>query len=262
MKPPIHSLTPIKSTTKKATINPITKYFLITKPTSTQHYSKTRKLINEIKNATNNTIRKLRHRIKTPTKLSHPTISHSTFLVRPPKLNLQQLRPYASSSNNSSIKSSLFTSNDCSSNSSQHMSKTHLNPYTTSANRPSKYSSPSSSSSNQLQLDDDSSALIPNIATPLGIQRLITIDSKKQQTDTQPKHSYHYNSLFPSSDSDRYAITKSLQQNPTTPVTTHSYNTPCSNNPPHPITEISIPLILLQPLIYNKSNIQCIPTYH
>ena len=52
MKPPIHSPTPIKSTTKKATINPITKYFLLTKPTSIQHYSKTTKLVNKIKNAT------------------------------------------------------------------------------------------------------------------------------------------------------------------------------------------------------------------
>ena len=49
MKPTIHSLDPIKFTTKKATINHITKYFLTTKPTSTQHYSKTAKLVNKIK---------------------------------------------------------------------------------------------------------------------------------------------------------------------------------------------------------------------
>ena len=52
MNPPINISTHITSTTKKATINSITKYFLITKPTSTQHYSKTTKLIKKIKIST------------------------------------------------------------------------------------------------------------------------------------------------------------------------------------------------------------------
>ena len=52
MKPPIHSPTPIKSTTKKATINHITKHFFLTNLTSFQHYSKAMKLITKIKNAT------------------------------------------------------------------------------------------------------------------------------------------------------------------------------------------------------------------
>ena len=133
------------------------------------------------------------------------------------------------------------------------MAKKHLHPYTTSYTRPSKYFSPSSLSSNQLQLDDDEPLPIPSIATPLGIQKLIAIDRKKEQTDTQSKHLYHYDTPFHSSDSDRYAINKLLQSTPTIPVTTHLYTPPCYNDSPPPTTEISIPVIQPQTLLYNTS---------
>ena len=50
MKHPINKSTyPIKSPNKKATINPITKYFLTNKPTSTQHCSKTTNSLKKLK---------------------------------------------------------------------------------------------------------------------------------------------------------------------------------------------------------------------
>ena len=52
MNPPINNSTSIKSQNKKATTSPLTKYFLINKPTSTPQCSKTTKLLNKIKNAT------------------------------------------------------------------------------------------------------------------------------------------------------------------------------------------------------------------
>ena len=55
MNPPVNNSISLKSPNKKATINPITKYFLINKPTSTPQCSKTTKFINKIKNATKKT---------------------------------------------------------------------------------------------------------------------------------------------------------------------------------------------------------------
>ena len=118
--------TPVKYTTKKTTTNPIAKYCLLTKPTSTQHYSKTTKLINKTKNATKNTLRNSKHRITTPTKLSNITTPQITVLLGPPQINLQQSRSYTSLSNNRSLESSTFTFNNYSSYSSQHLSKTTL----------------------------------------------------------------------------------------------------------------------------------------
>ena len=60
MKSSITNSTSIKSSHKTTKINLITKYFLTNKPTSTQHCSKTTKFIKKIKNATKNTIRKLK----------------------------------------------------------------------------------------------------------------------------------------------------------------------------------------------------------
>ena len=52
MKPSITNSISIKSPNKTTKINPITKYFLINKPTSIQQYSKTINFINKIKNTT------------------------------------------------------------------------------------------------------------------------------------------------------------------------------------------------------------------
>ena len=51
MKSPLKAPISIKITTKKATINTITKYFPTTKPTYTKYYSKTTTLIIKIKQA-------------------------------------------------------------------------------------------------------------------------------------------------------------------------------------------------------------------
>ena len=147
-------------------------------------------------------------------KSHHNSKPQSTFLLRPHHIILQQLLSSALSANYKSIISSTFTSNSCSSHSYQNLSNNNPNHITTSYKRQFKYSSSSPNFSDQLQLDDAGSIPTINITTPLEIQRLVTIDSKKQQNHIQSTHRYQYDSSFHSSDSDIYALNEPVKQNP------------------------------------------------
>ena len=203
MKPPFSLFTTNNTTTTKAKSNPITKYFKQHKSTSTKQYTKTQNLINKIQTTTKKIISKLKHRIKTFPKSQPHTLPQSTFFRRPshdiPQHNLSS----ASLSNNSSLVSSSFTSNDCS-HYSQHLSHSTYNNINTTYHRLSNCSTSSNSSENLKNVDGKS---LPNtnVVTFNGIQRLMELDRHKIQNIIQSKHSYQYDLPFYSSDSNMYA---------------------------------------------------------
>ena len=138
--------------------------------------------------------------------------------------------------------SSSFTSNDCSQY-PQHLSHNTYNDINTTYHKLSNCSS-SSNSSEHLKNDDGKSLPTTNVATFIGIQKLMELDRHKIQNIIQSKHSYQYDSPFHSSDSNRYAPSV-LSANNIPPqslaiphVSTHIQS--------HSITEISIPSVPTQ----------------
>ena len=176
-------------------------------------------------------------------KLQPYTIPQSTFLLRTSLITLQYNLFSASSSNHSSLVSSPFTSNDCSHQSSHHLSHNTSNHIKTNYQRLSNYT-PSSISSDRITHDDDASLPTTNTATPLGIQKAISLDRQKKKNIIPSKHGYQYDSPFHSSNSDRYVSSESSPHNIHSKVPTILF-TSIQIQPP-PITEISITYIPTQ----------------
>ena len=181
-------------------------------------------------------------RLKTSPTLQPHTIPQSTFLLRPPNVTVKHNHSSKSSSNHSSLVSSLFTSNDCSIQSSHHSHNTS-NHFKTNYQRLSHCTS-SSISSDHITHDDNTSLPTTNIATPFGIQKLIELDRQKQNIIISSKYGYHYDSPFHSSDSERYAPPALSSHNTHLNISTKPYTS--IQTQPHPITEISIPCVTNQ----------------
>ena len=195
----------------------------------------------KLKNTTTKTLRKLKKHTTTSPKLPHQSIPQSIFFLRPAHTNPPHNLSSASISNPRSLASSSFTSNDCSYQSPYPLVNNTSYHISTICKRPSTFLSSPSHSSAHLTLVDVEPPHTINIAISLGIQRLIALDSQKQQNHITSKYCYTYDSPFHSSDSDRYAPFNPAPHTPQTHVSTTFSNSLCIQSPP--ITEISIPCI-------------------
>ena len=126
--------------------------------------------------------------------------------------------------------------------------------------RPSTFPSSSSYSSAHLTLVDVEPPPTINITILLGIQRLIALDSQKQQNHIISKYYYTYKSPFHFSDSDRYASLNLVLHTPQTHVSTTLSNSLYIQSPP--ITEISIPCLRNHHLLHSTSQHQLHSDHH